>query len=218
MAWEFETEPEFQAQLDWMDGFVRNEVEPIDHLITHGYDMADPVRQRLIPPLQQKVRERGLWACHLGPDLGGPGYGQLKLALMNEILGRSHWGPIVFGCHAPDSGNAEILAHYGTPELKRALSRAAAAQRHRVRVLDDRAAGGSDPTSFVTTATPGRRRVGDQRREMVLVARAVRRVPDRAGGHRAGQPAAPPDVDVRGPEQDARRGDHPQRRDVRALG
>jgi len=37
---------------------------------------------------------------------------------MNEILGRSRFGPSVFGCQAPDSGNAEILAHYGTPEQK----------------------------------------------------------------------------------------------------
>jgi acyl-CoA dehydrogenase len=43
----------------------------------------------------------------------------VKLALMNEILGRSNWAPNVFGCQAPDSGNAEILAHYGTPEQKK---------------------------------------------------------------------------------------------------
>ncbi|HEY3833752.1 MAG TPA: acyl-CoA dehydrogenase family protein, partial [Acidimicrobiia bacterium] len=59
-----------------------------------------------------------LWACHLGPDLGGLGYGQTKLALINEILGRSTFAPMTFGCQAPDSGNAEILAHYGTDEQK----------------------------------------------------------------------------------------------------
>ena len=37
---------------------------------------------------------------------------------MNEILGRSRFASIVFGCQAPDTGNSEILAHYGTPELK----------------------------------------------------------------------------------------------------
>ena len=42
----------------------------------------------------------------------------MKLALLNEILGRSRWAPSVFGCQAPDSGNAEILAHYGTDEQK----------------------------------------------------------------------------------------------------
>jgi acyl-CoA dehydrogenase len=64
------------------------------------------------------VRRRELWATHLGPELGGQGYGQVKLALLNEILGRSQWAPIVFGCQAPDTGNAEIIAHYGTPEQK----------------------------------------------------------------------------------------------------
>ncbi len=59
-----------------------------------------------------------MWACHIGPELGGQGYGQVKLALMNEIIGAAKFGPVVFGCQAPDSGNAEILAHYGTPEQK----------------------------------------------------------------------------------------------------
>ena len=116
MSWEFETDPEYQRELDWVEDFVTNEVEPLEHVIRHAWDMSDPVRQKLIPPLQEQVRERGLWACHLGPHLGGPGYGQVKLALLNEILGRSQWAPIIFGCQAPDTGNAEIIAHYGTEE------------------------------------------------------------------------------------------------------
>ena len=64
------------------------------------------------------MRDRDLWACHLDDELGGQGYGQLKLALMNELLGRSQWAPIMFGCAAPDTGNAEIIAAYGTPEQK----------------------------------------------------------------------------------------------------
>ena len=114
MSWDFETDADYQRELDWVDEFVREEVEPVDMVIDHAWDLGDPVRQALIPPLQEQVRERGLWATHLGPHLGGPGYGQVKLALLNEILGRSHSAPIVFGCQAPDSGNAEILAHYGT--------------------------------------------------------------------------------------------------------
>src|SRR3546814_10906547 len=47
---------------------------------------------------------------YLDPALGGKGYGQFKLALMNEIIGRCSWAPTVFGCAAPDSGNADILA------------------------------------------------------------------------------------------------------------
>src|SRR5690606_25613608 len=64
------------------------------------------------------VREQGLWACHLGAELGGLGYGQVKLGLMNEIIGRSLWAPTVFGTAAPDTGNAEILAMFGTAAQK----------------------------------------------------------------------------------------------------
>ena len=54
MAWDFETEPEFQAQLDWMDEFVREEIEPLDFILGHPNDFTDPKRARLIPPLQEQ--------------------------------------------------------------------------------------------------------------------------------------------------------------------
>ena len=116
--WSFETEPEFQKELDWIAEFVRNEVEPLDQVLASQWNIHDPLFVKLVRPLQAKVKQRGLWACHLGPHLGGKGYGQLKLALMNEQFGRSRFGPITFGTQAPDTGNSEILAHYGTPEQK----------------------------------------------------------------------------------------------------
>ena len=152
MSWDFETEPEFQKELDWVDQFVREEVEPVDFLVHHAWDMNDPVRRQLIPPLQQRVRERGLWATHLGPNLGGPGYGQVKLALLNEILGRSHSAPIVFGCQAPDSGNAEILAHYGTDRLKKEYLEPLLRNDIVSAFSMTEPQGGSDPTQFVTRA------------------------------------------------------------------
>jgi acyl-CoA dehydrogenase len=118
VAWDFCTDPEWAAELEWVEDFVRSECEPIDYIVKESHDLNDPVRQALIPPLQQIVKDRGLWATHLGPHLGGPGHGQVKLALLNEILGRSSWAPVVFGTQAPDTGNAEILAHYGTQEQK----------------------------------------------------------------------------------------------------
>jgi acyl-CoA dehydrogenase len=153
MAWDFTTEPEFQEKLDWMDGFVRDEIEPLD-LVWGGrafHPMDDKLRQ-VVDPLKQQVRDRGLWACHLGPELGGEGYGQLKLSLMNEILGRSQWAPIIFGTQAPDTGNAEIIAHYGTEEQK---------ERYLLPLLNGECfssysmtepQGGSDPTRFTTQA------------------------------------------------------------------
>jgi acyl-CoA dehydrogenase len=119
VSWDFETDPEYQELLDWADGFVRNEVEPLD-LAFPGLQFTPPDdrMRKVLDPLKEEVRRRGLWASHLGPELGGQGHGQLKLALLNEILGRSSWAPIVFGCQAPDTGNAEIIAHYGTPAQK----------------------------------------------------------------------------------------------------
>ena len=119
MAWDFSTEPDFQEKLDWAAAFVRAEVEMLDLEYPElHYTVPTGALKERVDPLKQQVRDAGLWAAHLGPELGGNGYGQVKLALLNEILGSAHWAPIVFGCQAPDSGNAEILAHYGTPEQK----------------------------------------------------------------------------------------------------
>jgi len=117
--WDFETDPAFQEKLDWADAFVREEVEPLDLVWPHEqFTQLNGARRAAVQPLKEEVRRQGLWATHLGPELGGQGHGQLKLALLNEILGRSSWAPVVFGCQAPDTGNAEIIAHYGTPEQK----------------------------------------------------------------------------------------------------
>jgi len=152
MAWDFETDPEFQTKLDWMDGFVSDEVEPLDRLGIHPYDVKNPVRNRLVRPLQERVKAEGLWACHLGPDLGGQGYGQLKLGLMNEILGRSHYAPIVFGCQAPDTGNAEIIAHYGTEEQKKKYLWPLLNNEIVSAFSMSEPEGGSDPLTFTTRA------------------------------------------------------------------
>ena len=150
--WDFETDPAYQEQLDWAATFVREEITPLRYVIPHVLDVDDPIRHTLIPPLQQVVREHQLWATHLGPELGGQGHGQLKLALLNEVLGGEPMAPIIFGCQAPDTGNAEILAHYGTEEHK---------QTYLQPLLDGQIFscysmtephGGSDPTAFTTAA------------------------------------------------------------------
>jgi acyl-CoA dehydrogenase len=153
VAWDFETDDDFQKELDWVEEFVRDQVEPIDFLIESPYDVRDPLRNRLIRPLQRDVRDRGLWACHLGPELGGRGYGQVKLALLNEILGRSGAAPTVFGCQAPDSGNSEILAHYGTDEQKTTYLDPLLANEIVSCFSMTEPQGGADPKVFTTRAT-----------------------------------------------------------------
>ena len=93
----FGVDEEFIDKLKWMDRFVAEEVEPLDTLGFSPYDTTHPARAALFPPLQKIVQQQGLWACHLGPELGGPGFGQFKLALMNIILGRSRMASKIFG-------------------------------------------------------------------------------------------------------------------------
>lgn len=153
--WDFSTEPEFQQKLDWMMQFVRDEVEPLDLVFDrpgHNFDVTDKRALAAVRPLQEEVRRQGLWACHLKPELGGQGFGQVRLALMNEILGATKWGPRVFGCQAPDSGNAEILAHFGTDEQKkRYLDPLLAGEIVSCYSMTE-PQGGSDPRVFKTTA------------------------------------------------------------------
>jgi acyl-CoA dehydrogenase len=153
VAWDFSTEPGFQELLDWADDFVREEVEPLDILFFHhAYRPVEQPLRSIVDDLKAQVRARNLWACHLGPGLGGQGYGQLKLALLNEILGRSIWAPIVFGCQAPDTGNAEIIAHYGTEEQKEAYLQPLLNGEVFSCYSMTEPHGGSDPTQFRTCA------------------------------------------------------------------
>jgi acyl-CoA dehydrogenase len=119
MTWTFRTDPEFDDSLAWMRDFVVTEVEPLEVVWPHLHHTPPPDWLRpVIAPLKEEVRRRGLWACHLGPELGGQGMGQARLAAMNEILGRTPWASVIFGAHAPDTGNAEVLAKFGTTEQK----------------------------------------------------------------------------------------------------
>lgn len=152
MAWSFETDADFQLQLDWVDEFVRTRVQPLDFVLENPYDVKNPRNIRLVKPLQEEVKKRGLWACHLGPELGGQGYGQVKLGLLNEILGRSGFAPTVFGTQAPDTGNAEILAHFGTPEQKRRWLEPLLAGDIVSCFSMTEPQGGADPLVFTTSA------------------------------------------------------------------
>jgi len=150
--WDFETDPEYQAKLDWVEDFMRNELEPLDFAPLDPYEKKNPRVLEVLRPLQQQVREQGLWAAHLSPELGGQGYGQVKLALLNEIVGRSRWAPSVFGSQAPDSGNAEILALFGTEEQKKRYLQPLLNGEISSCYSMTEPQGGSDPGLFTTRA------------------------------------------------------------------
>ncbi|WP_330251344.1 acyl-CoA dehydrogenase family protein [Nocardia sp. NBC_00565] len=115
MAWDFSDDTEFRPTLDWIREFVAHELIPLEPLAD---EVGETEWQQILEPLKQRVRDRGLWGCHLEKALGGQGFGQLRLAQMNLITGRCPFGQEVFGNMAPDSGNAELLAGGATDSQK----------------------------------------------------------------------------------------------------
>ena len=153
MAWDFSTDPEFEQQLAWMRTFVHDEILPLETL-----DLDGSTLERATAPLKEEVKARGLWAAHLPPELGGKGFGQVRLALMHEILGQCAYAPAVFGNNAPDSGNAELLALGANDEQKKRWMEPLLDGRLRSAFSMTEPGAGADPTLLTTRAE----RVGDE--------------------------------------------------------
>ncbi|HLI07878.1 MAG TPA: acyl-CoA dehydrogenase family protein [Ktedonobacteraceae bacterium] len=73
----------------------------------------------IVDELKEKARAQGLWNLFLPDEEYGAGLTNLEYAPLAEVMGRVGWSSEVFNCAAPDTGNMEILAQFGTPEQKR---------------------------------------------------------------------------------------------------
>jgi acyl-CoA dehydrogenase len=70
-----------------MEGFVRDEIFPLETLAEEWRSPEGrEAFRRITDPMKEEVKRQGLWAAHLPPDMGGLGFGQVKLGLMHEIL------------------------------------------------------------------------------------------------------------------------------------
>ena len=129
--------------------FMDEHVFPNEGLL----DREDAAAEALVAELQSTAREAGLWAPHMPPEAGGTGHGFLSYACVNEEIGRSHWAQLVFGCQAPDAGNAEILHLFGSPEQKASFLAPLVAGRARSFFsMTEPEVAGSDPTLLRTRA------------------------------------------------------------------
>ena len=158
---DFSIDSDFQAKLDWMKDFVENKVRPLEYIYDYDFDApfdhANVPLRRIIVHLQNEVKEQGLWAAHLPPHLGGNGFGAVKLTYMNEMLGTSAFGSVIFGCQGPDTGNTEILSMFGTEEQKQKYLKPVLEGEIFSTFAMTEPQGGSDPTNLRCTA----RRDGD---------------------------------------------------------
>ncbi len=129
--------------------FMDEHVYPNEPVLGGEDDEADA----LVAELRGRARAEGLWAPHVGPEAGGTGRGFLAYAYLNEVIGRSIWGQLVFGCQAPDAGNAEILHLYGTGEQQtRWLEPLVAGEVRSFFSMTEPEVSGADPTGLRTTA------------------------------------------------------------------
>jgi acyl-CoA dehydrogenase len=128
---------------------MADRVLPLESVIERQDDESDA----LIEQLRDEVRDAGLWAPHVPPEAGGTGTGFLDYAYLNEHIGRSVWGQLVFGCQAPDAGNAEILHLYGTDDQKATwLAPLVAGTIRSFFSMTEPEVPGSDPTTLRTRA------------------------------------------------------------------
>src|SRR5213080_5052510 len=141
-------------RLEHVRAFMAERVLPNEQAI----ERQDDEGEKLLAELQDEVRAAGLWAPHVPPEAGGSGTGFLDYAYLNEHIGRSAWGQRVFGCQAPDAGNAEILHLFGTDEQKdRWLQPLVAGTIRSFFSMTEPEVPGSDPTTLRTRAV----RAGD---------------------------------------------------------
>ncbi|MGZ3610352.1 MAG: acyl-CoA dehydrogenase family protein [Ktedonobacteraceae bacterium] len=109
---------EFRQQLnDFMDQYIYPNEQIYHEQITAS---GNPHHHaEIIDELKIKAKEQGLWNLFLPDDEYGAGLTNLEYAPLAEIMGRVGWSSEVFNCSAPDTGNMEILAQFGTPEQKK---------------------------------------------------------------------------------------------------
>lgn len=142
-------------RLEQVRAFMSERVLPNETAI----EKQDEAGEALLRRLRDEVRALGLWAPHVPPDAGGTGTGFLDYAYLNEHIGRSTFGQLVFGCQAPDAGNAEILHAFGTDEQKeRWLYPLVAGEIRSFFSMTEPDVPGSDPTTLRTRAV----REGDE--------------------------------------------------------
>jgi len=156
---DFEYSPKMQALREKLGGFMDAHVYPIEKERDHF--LHDPVNQWKPWPetegIKAKAREAGLWNLFMPHEYQpwSPGLTNLEYAPLAEMMGRVSYASEYFNCNAPDTGNMEILAKYGTPEQQeRWLKPLLAGEIRSAYVMTEPDVASSDATNIATTIVP----------------------------------------------------------------
>ena len=121
----FEASDKSKALLAQLQAFMADEVLPFEHVYlsenardnSHG-DWKSWTLHPGIAALKAKAREVGLWNLFLADETEGRGLRSVEYAPLAEQMGRCLFAPEIFNCSAPDTGNMELLYHFGSKQQK----------------------------------------------------------------------------------------------------
>jgi acyl-CoA dehydrogenase len=103
-----------------VSAFMDEHVYPNEHKFHAQVDEGDRWQPtQVVEDLKKLAKKEGLWNLFLPQSQAGAGLTNMEYAPLCEIMGRVHWGPEVFNCSAPDTGNMETLERYGNAEQKK---------------------------------------------------------------------------------------------------
>ncbi|UYM81272.1 acyl-CoA dehydrogenase [Heyndrickxia coagulans] len=118
---DFDYSPKVKALISKLERFMEENVYPGEKLFEEQLNTQE-TRWAAVPPIMEelkaKAKQEGLWNLYLPDREYGAGLSNLEYAPLCEIMGRSIIAPEVFNCNAPDTGNMEVLARYGSDEQK----------------------------------------------------------------------------------------------------
>ncbi|HEY2496946.1 MAG TPA: acyl-CoA dehydrogenase family protein [Candidatus Angelobacter sp.] len=115
---DFDYSDKVKALLQRLNAFMDEHIYPNEARYYQEIEKNRWTPSKVIEELKPKARAAGLWNLFLPDHEQGAGLTNLEYAPLCEVMGRSIMAPEVFNCSAPDTGNMEVLARYGTDEQK----------------------------------------------------------------------------------------------------
>ena len=152
---DFQMAPKTAEYYPKVDAFMQEHVLPNESKIDHEVEtLGEKFNESpTMNEIRKKAKAAGLWNLFLPDPKHGPGFSNFEYAPLCELMGRSFYGAHAFNCMAPDTGNMEILAEFGTDEQKKKwLQKCLDGEIRTCFSMTEPDTPGSDPTQLKTRA------------------------------------------------------------------